>query len=159
MKISFFLSEKSIEEAIRWVEQYEKWVSEKSKLLSEKLAEVGLNEARIRFEAAAPGEITTSVERTQNGWKIVASGDSVCFIEFGAGVYYNSNSDYPLQKPQGIVGIGEYGKGKGKRNAWGYYDDNHNLVITHGTPASMPMYFAGKKMEQEISRIAKEVFG
>lgn len=159
MKISFSLSEESIEKAIKQIEQYGKWVSEKSDLLAEKLAEIGLNEARIRFEEAAPGEITTSVERTQNGWKIVASGDSVCFIEFGAGVYYNSNSDYPLPKPQGIVGIGEYGKGKGKRNAWGYYDDNHNLVITHGTPASMPMYFAGKNMEQEISRIAKEVFG
>lgn len=159
MKISFSLSEKSISDAIKRIEQYEKWISEKTELLSEKLAEAGMKEARIRFEAAAPGEVKTSVEKTQNGWKIVASGDSVCFIEFGAGIHYNSDGDYPLKKPQGVVGIGEYGQGKGKQNAWGYYDEGHNLIITHGTPAAMPMYFAGKEMEQKISQIAKEVFG
>ena len=103
-------------------------------------------------------DVSVSVEPIENGWKIVASGQAVCFIEFGAGVYFNGAEPYPEPRPSGVVGIGEYGQGKGKRDMWGYYDSGGNLVLTHGTPAAMPMHHAGRVMEQEIDRIAREVF-
>ena len=80
------------------------------------------------------------------------------FIEFGAGVYFNGPEPYPEPRPDGVAKIGEYGQGKGKQNTWGYYDDGGNLILTHGTPAAMPMYHAERTMEQEIKRIAREVF-
>ena len=79
-------------------------------------------------------------------------------IEFGAGVYFNGPEPYPEPRPAGVSRIGEYGQGKGKQNTWGYYDDGGNLILTHGTPAAMPMYHAERTMEQEIKRIAREVF-
>ena len=51
-----------------------------------------------------------------------------------------------------------YGKGMGKRQTWGFYEDGE-LRLTHGTPAIMPMYNALKTVCDEIAGIAKEVFG
>ena len=62
-------------------------------------------------------------------------------------------------RPDGIVGIGEYGQGKGKQKSWGYYDDTGELVVTHGNPATLAMWYATQEMEREVIRIAKEVFG
>lgn len=45
----------------------------------------------------------------------------------------------------------------GKRKVWGFYK-NGSLTLTHGTPATMPMYNAMKTVCDEISEIAKEVF-
>ena len=54
--------------------------------------------------------------------------------------------------------IGSYGKGLGKRKVWGYYRDGE-LILTHGTPATMPMYNALKQACDNIWSIAREVFG
>lgn len=160
-KITITLDEKSINAAIKEVARYKKWVDEKTKLLIEKLAIIGAQEASVRFASAmydGNNDVTVEVSPTDRGWVITASGEAVAFIEFGSGVYHNPGEPYPLPRPQGIVGIGEYGKGMGKRQAWGYYD-NGELVITRGNPAAMPMWYATTEMEREVLRIAKEVFG
>lgn len=161
MKISVALSEKSINAAIKQLARYKKWVSEKTVLLLERLALIGAHEASIRFAAAIYDGINdsdVSVDIQGSRAIISAKGQAVCFIEFGAGVYHNPGEPYPLPRPDGIVGIGEYGQGKGKRKSWGYYDESENLVITHGNPAAMPMWNALKEMEREVLRIAREVF-
>jgi len=160
-KIAITLSDKSIGRAIKEIEQYKRWVAEKTKLLCEKLAIVGAHEASVRFASAmydGDNDVHVEVGPTENGWVIKAKGQAVAFIEFGAGVYHNTSEPYPNPRPEGIVGIGEYGKGYGKRQAWGYYD-NGELVITRGNPASMPMWYATQEMEREVRRIAQEVFG
>lgn len=159
--IPLSLNTKSINSAIKEVRAYKKWVQDKTLELTRKLAELGADEAKVRFVGAQYDGINDSsvtVEPITNGYKIVAAGNAVCFIEFGAGVYYNGTEPYPEPRPSGVVGIGEYGQGKGRRKAWGFYDADGALVITHGTPAAMPMYHASRVMMQEVSRIAKEVF-
>ena len=57
--------------------------------------------------------------------------------------------------------IGSYGKGYGKGQVWGYYADPENktgLVLTHGTPATMPMYNAAMEVMRKAVEIAKEVW-
>ena len=158
------------------IRKYSKWVDQKTRELAEQLSLIGIYEASIRFANAmydGTNDVQVSTEESADGdyyvFTISAQGQAVCFIEFGAGVYHNSEA-YPLDKPQGIVGIGEYGKGKGKQNYWGYYGDNPGsngwviqsakgpVVITHGNPAAMPMYYASSEMRQRILAIAKEVF-
>ena len=159
-KITIQLSEKSINEAIKEINRYKKWVDEKTKLLIEKLAIIGAQEASVRFASAmydGNNDVTVEVSPTDRGWVITASGEAVAFIEFGSGVYHNPGEPYPLPRPQGIVGIGEYGKGMGKRQAWGYYD-NGELVITRGNPAAMPMWYATEEMRREVLNAAREVF-
>lgn len=160
--IEMGLSAASIEKAIRQVEAYKTWVKQKCDELSERLAAIGGKEAAVRFGGAyydGDKDASVSVEPIANGWKIVASGSSVFFIEFGAGVYFNGSEPYPLPRPDGIVGIGQYGKGQGKRDTWVYVDEGGNKVFSHGNPAAMPMYSALRTMTQEVTRIAREVFG
>lgn len=152
------LGSNSINEAIKEVAEYKKWVEEKTKQLIEELAYIGAKEATVRFSSAyytGNNDVGITVSPIKNGWKIVASGSAVFFIEFGSGVYYNGSEPYPDPRPKGIVGIGEYGKGKGKNDYW----FAPKIGFTRGTPAAMPMYHASEEMGREILRIAKEVFG
>lgn len=159
--ITVRLNSSSISAAIKEVQAYKAWVVRKTQELTAKLAELGAGEAQVRFAGAqydGDNDVSVSVEATDKGYKIVAAGGAVFFIEFGAGVYYNGSEPYPEPRPAGIVGIGEYGKGLGKRKAWGFYDDRGDLVVTHGNPAAMPMLHASRTMRQNVAKIAKEVF-
>lgn len=159
--ITVRLNSGSISQAIREVKAYKKWVLGKTGELTRRLAELGAEEARVRFAGAqydSANDASVSVEPIANGYRIMASGGSVFFIEFGAGVYYNGSEPYPEPRPPGVAGIGEYGQGKGKRKVWGFYDESGELVITHGTPAAMPMLHASRVMQQDVERIAREVF-
>ena len=160
--IKMDLSVASIDNAINELKAFRDSIERKKEKLLEKLGEIGVREASVRFTTAMyDGVNNTEVELkdTPNGYAIVAEGRSVFFIEFGAGVYHNTSEPYPNPRPEGIVGIGEYGKGYGKRQAWGFKDDSGELVITHGNPAAMPMWYASEEMRSNILKIAQEVFG
>lgn len=159
--IDMKLDEQSIGQTIKELQRYKKWTDAKTKQLCERLSIIGAKEASIRFTTAiydGNNDVSVSVEPTDKGYAIVASGQAVAFIEFGTGVYFNPGEPYPEPRPTGIVGIGKYGKGYGKRNAWGFYSDGGSKVITHGNPAAMPMWYATEEMRQKISEIAKDVF-
>ena len=161
-KIKFSLNESDISRAIEEIERYRRDVENKTAQLTKLLAEAGLKEASIRFTTAiydGVNDVQVRLDETDRGYAIVAEGNAVAFIEFGAGVYHNPSEPYPNDRPDGIVGIGEYGQGKGSNSAWGYYDESGDLVITHGNPAAMPMWYASEEMRNLIERIAKEVFG
>ena len=151
------LSEDSFKQAIREVEAYRRSLERKGKLLAKRLAEVGLHVAKIRFMNAQYdgfNDVSVSVEETTSGYAVVAKGEAVAFIEFGTGVY---NPEHPMGAELGMI-HGSYGQGKGKRKAWGYYDDAGQLHITRGNSPAMAMYAADRDMLQQVSRIAKEVF-
>lgn len=160
-KISLSLDEKSITAAIKEVEKYKAWVQKKSEVLCERLALIGAKEASVRFTTAmydGNNDVEVTVSPNKNGWMITAKGQAVAFIEFGSGVYHNPVEPYPNPRPEGIVGIGEYGKGYGKRQGWVYYDENKNKVFTRGNPAAMPMWYASQEILNSVTQIAKEVF-
>lgn len=166
------LSQSSISHAIEELRQYQRWVKQKSIELAEALSRVGIYEASIRFAGAQyDGLNDVYVERTQDNlgsYTIMASGHAVAFIEFGSGVYYNSTA-YPLPLPEGIVGIGEYGKGHGRGQGWAYPEENGvgsngwlikpGWIFTHGNPRAMPMYYASVEMQNKLITVAREVFG
>ena len=156
------LSISSIDNAIKELQAFRDSIEGKMYQLLEKLSYIGVKEASVRFTTAmydGVNDSSVSVEKTHFGYKIVASGKAVAFIEFGAGVYHNPGEPYPDPRPSGIVGIGEYGKGLGKRQAWGFKDETGDLVITHGNPAAMPLWYASEEMRKYILTIAREVFG
>lgn len=160
--IKMGLSVDSIESAIAQLTAYRNTLDAKKDKLLKRLGEIGVREASVRFTTAmydGVNDSSVSLEANKDGYAIVAEGHAVAFIEFGAGVYHNSGEPYPDPRPEGIVGIGEYGKGYGKRQAWGYKDDSGELVITHGNPAAMPLWYASEEMRNNILKIAKEVFG
>lgn len=168
--IKIRLNAQSINAAIKEIEAY------KNRLLSirfsicEALARIGMQEASMRFTSAVYDGVNDSdvtIEQTDNGYRVLASGNAVAFIEFGTGVHHNSGASYPLARPSGIVGIGEYGKGQGKKDEWQYVgspgtngvvSSDGRVVTTHGNPAQMPMYHAMLKMQDEVERIVREAF-
>lgn len=160
MKITLDLSEKSVTNAIRQLAKYRRELESKTRLLAEGLAMIGVKEASIRFATAmydGTNDVEVGLERIKDGWAIVAKGQAVCFLEFGAGVYYNTVEPYPNPRPDGVVGIGEYGE-NGKRTTWVYYDEAGNKVFTHGNPAVMGMWYATEEMRRSILDVAREVF-
>lgn len=154
------------DEAVRELDDLNKRLKQAETEVPQRLADMGRDEAQLRFDDAASyydgdnNSTTVSVENGRNKSTVVASGDNVTFLEFGAGVYYNGQDSYPGTRPPGIVGIGQYGKGYGNRNTWGYYageGDNKTLVRTHGNPASGAMYFAKLKVEDNAVKVIKDV--
>ena len=156
------LSSSSIRDAINELKSYRDSLDVKTDKFLEELAYIGVKEASIRFTTAMYDGINDSTVRLESMWygyRIVAEGKAVAFIEFGSGVYHNPGEPYPNPRPSGIVGIGEYGKGMGQRQAWGFRDESGELVITHGNPAAMPMWYASEEMRKAIKKKFVEVFG
>ena len=160
--IKMSLSSSSIKSAIKELKAYRDSLDDKLDKLLEELANIGVREASVRFTTAmydGINDTSVTLETMDSGYRILAEGRAVAFIEFGAGVYHNTGEPYPNPRPDGIVGIGEYGKGYGKRQAWGFRDDDGELVVTRGNPAAMPMWYASEEMRDSIKKIFEEVFG
>ena len=160
--ITTTLNKQDIDRAIKELKAYKQQFLKREQRLLEGLAQIGLKEASVRFTTAmydGTNDVSVHLDATSNGYAIVADGKAVAFIEFGAGVYHNTSEPYPNPRPSGIVGIGEYGKGMGKRKAWGYKNENDELVITRGNPAAMPMWYASEEIKNSVLKVVREVFG
>ena len=152
----------SMRDAINELKSFRDSLDAKTNKFLEELAYIGVKEASIRFTTAMYDGINDSsvaLKPISGGYCIVAEGHAVAFIEFGSGVYHNPGEPYPDPRPNGIVGIGEYGKGYGKRQAWGFKNEAGEVVITRGNPAAMPMWYASEEMRNAIKKKFVEVFG
>lgn len=141
-------------------------IDEKKKLLLERLADIGINEATMKFGSADyDGDNDVSVTPVpewldDNRLAVVASGKSILFIEFGTGlVGYGEEPKYAQRFGYG-PGTFSDDPAKGGKGHWddpkGWYYKHG--VKTHGNPPAMAMYDAAKKMRDEIRQIAREVF-
>lgn len=167
--IAFELSEQGVANAIKELRQYKSEFVKKVETLQKRIAERISNEMLANFASAVCDDlvsggtrsvqIDTVLDLSGEVSLIIAKGPDAVFCEFGAGVYHNGavgSSPHPKGAELGMT-IGSYGKGYGARRVWGYYEGD-TLVLTRGTPASMPMYNAFKAVCDEIYTIAKEVF-
>ena len=161
----------SIDRAVNEIREYSRWVQRKTDELRERIAYFIAKDASAVFNTAVAeddmreGVITGNVEvsvgpQGDNATVIIANGKDAVFMEFGAGVYYNGavgSSPNPLGTGLGFT-IGSYGKGNGRKEVWAYDGGDGQIHLTHGTPASMPLYKAVQSVSRDIVRIAREVF-
>lgn len=141
----------------------QKWLQERTHELARRLAEIGVEQARISF-ALAPydGIKEFDVEPLPNGdarFIVRATGDSVLFIEFGVG---NIGHGHP-EAADNMMGPGTYpGQTHVPVPGWWYLpkeiQETTGKETSIGNPASMPMYNAVKYLEQHLEQIAREVF-
>lgn len=174
------LDEKSIDVAISQLRNA-KWIERKADELRRRIAEMIRDEASPAFEAAvaddligyietyrgkveteAPkiGGVNVRVEHGDHVSIVITDGKDAAFMEFGAGVYHNGpvgTSPNPLADEIGYW-IGSYGKGNGAKQVWGYKGDDGYIHLTHGVPASMPLYRAIMAARERFEEIAREVF-
>ena len=156
------LSRQGISKALQEVEALREAESERVEQILRQIAEAVKDRAQEYYDAAwvddivggsrRGAEVSVSIQPTANGSRVIASGSDAVFVEFGAGVYHNGSvgtSPHPRGNELGFT-VGSYGKGRGKGRAWGYYNGDGELVITHGTPAQMPLYRAFSEVISEV---------
>jgi len=153
-KIILELSKESCQKALKELEKYQKEVKPKLVEVCKRLAEIGAQEANAHLALAnGNDDARIDIEPMDGGYKLVMSGSDVYFIEFGTGS--DVDAHYETSVP---VFAGSWSMEHSQqyaRHGWWWYGGE----IYTGTPAYMPMYYAGKKMREEIPRIVKEVFG
>ena len=160
----------SIDAAVKEIRAYADWVKRKTDELRERVAYFIAKDASAVFntavaddligEGAVIGSVNVVVEDNGNMTLVIANGEDAVFMEFGAGVYYNGgvgSSPNPLGAALGYT-IGSYGNGNGAKAVWGFKGDDGALHLTHGVPASMPLYRALQSVVNDIEQIAREVF-
>lgn len=172
--ITFGLAESEISRALKELAEYKQEILRKTELLREKVADRLADEARSGFNGAIVDEqilkggsaspkyaqVDVSVDNRGSVTVVVASGEDAVWVEFGAGVYFNGSpgsSPHPRGAELGMT-IGGFGKGNGKKETWGFYEDGE-LKLSRGTPARMPMSRAVTTVCNDIQEIAREVFG
>ena len=165
----------TLHKAIAEIESYQKELDEKVHILMERLAEIGIEEATVRFaNAIYDGTNDVRVNNTpvwidKNKLAISATGKSITFIEFGAGVHYAAES-HPKAGDFGFTRGGD-GDHLGKLDSWRYSGNpgtngevitegkHQGEVKTYGNPANRALYDSAKEMREQITKIAEEVFG
>lgn len=169
--IKFSLGETEVSRAIREVNKFKQEFRKKVDTYRKRIADEIAAQASLNFGSAIVDDVVhgsprrpdvkVSVSDRGDIAVIVADGEDAVWCEFGSGVYHNGSigsSPHPNGSNLGFT-IGSYGKGYGKKQAWGYYDESGELVITRGTPATMPMYNAAQEVMRKSVEIAREVFG
>ena len=160
----------SIDAAVKEIRDYADWVKRKADELRERVAYFIAKDASAVFntavaddligEGAVIGSVNVVVEDNGNMTLVIANGEDAVFMEFGAGVYYTGgvgSSPNPLGAALGYT-IGSYGKGNGAKAVWGFKGEDGALHLTHGVPASMPLYRALQSVVNDIEQIVREVF-
>lgn len=152
---------KSVDAAIKKVQQYEKDFREKEIEFVRRLKEIGVSVAETGFALADyDGVNDVLIAESQNGTRavVIAYGETVGFIEFGTGVkfreYDSSTTEYTPPKH------GTYGKGKGKNPHGWFYKQGDGAAARHtyGNPPAEAMLAARDEMIQRVAQIAREVW-
>ena len=139
---------------------YRENMKRRTEELSQRLAAMGAIRVSVLFSQAiykGPNQYDISVERVGKGvYKITASGESVAFVEFGAGVTYGYG--HPQAEKFG-VGPGTYpGQTHAMTGKGWWIPKDKGGGHTYGNPPNMPMYNTAKDLRAEIARVAMEVF-
>ena len=126
---------------------------------------VGRVVKRLAEEVAKPiaqsefgydGEVDVHTERTSNGYSIIAEGQQVCFLEFGAGVSTDPNHPFAGKVPFSVHAgsWSESPKGKKQFSTKGYW--YYNKQRYEGIEPRRGLYEAYKAILQEADRITRE---
>ena len=160
------------------IKAYTNQLTSKYNKALERIAVIGGGTARVKFTNAlyaGRNDVEVEVKRiADNHYQVIASGETVLFIEFGTGI-----NNPELVEPSGLTyAHGTYGKGKGAwQGGWAYYgvqgnagqplsthavekdaDMGEGLFHTKGNPPARAMYDASMDMSAEIERIFREEF-
>lgn len=161
-KISVPLTVQGIDRLIKTLDEYERWLNQKCQELVERLAQEGMTAAQWGFDMAyyvGTNDVkVTTEQRGENVMAVIATGHATLFIEFGSGVLMGYGHPEPLD-----YGPGTY-PGKGHwddPNGWYLPKEvqaETGQIKSYGNPPAMAMYNARKMLEQDLQRIAEEVF-
>ena len=153
--ITIELDPASCKQALKELQDYQKQIKPKLMEVCKRLAEIGVAEAQAHL-GLSNGNTDATIDAPapiDNGYKISMSGSDVYFVEFGTGDQVSAHFDTSVPVAWGTWSA------EHEQRLWNYGFWWYGGERLTGTPAYMPMYYASKKMREEIPRIVKEVFG
>lgn len=167
------LSVSSIRNLQKELQKYSDSLTFKCRELAEKLAERGVEIARVQIaslDAIFTGELIQSLHTEYKdsskfgaAFAVVTDSDHAAFVEFGTGSK-GEDKPYPYPLPEGVSW--DYNVGKTiRQNAttgayYWFYPGNDGLWhYTEGMPSRPFMYLTSLELQKEVVKIAKEVFG
>lgn len=161
-------AESNVADVIVQLGNYRTRLSGASVEFRNRLCDLGAEEAREAFagaEYAGTNDVSVTTEQHGKESLVVAKGNAVYFLEFGAGV--TAGEGYPGPKPPDVVGLGEYGYGQGANDLWIYKGEpgtsgtpvsgRPGRYWSYGNPPVAGMYTAARTMEDNAVEVAKEV--
>lgn len=167
------LSASSFRDLQKNLEKYKSDLQLKMNRLLERLAEEGVEIARMEIttlDAIFSGELIESIHSEEKKsqkdkviFAVVAGTDHVFFVEFGTG-QRGMESPYPYEFPNGVTweyNVGEtirYNELTG-RYYWFYPGDDGKWHYTEGMPSRPFMYNTAMQLYKKVDEVAKEVFG
>ena len=160
----------SLQNAIDELEDYQMNFENKLLAFMNALLENGIKVARERISAMVGDSEPATVDKeytVMDKDRLVANlyilGKDVLFIEFGAGIAYNTGTQHPYASKFGY-GIGTYPSKHPPNRAinparWVYgHNDDGSPLWSIGTQAMMPIYYASESMRNEAVSKALDVF-
>lgn len=157
--IHMTLDTTSINAAIKELKDYQRTLELKAGMIAERLAERGVPIASARFDSTPymgnNKDVSVTVESREGNtsYAIVASGEVVLILEFGAGVI-----GYGHPEP-GPYGPGTYPGQTHALDPRGWWiPKDHGGGHTYGNPPGMAMYLTAKELAGMVEEVAREVF-
>lgn len=177
-KISFGLSQKEIQRAIKEIRAYQDNLTAKCEELCRRLTAEGIIITKSYVGNSGFGKyvhLGSEISSQQSGCKAIlymqdttkirsdwqtlegvksADISPMLMLEFGSGL--------KADNPAGIVGVGTgtFPGGKhGTKPGWYYMDLDGNWHYSTGISPKMPMYYSGKELREKVLTVARDVFG
>lgn len=166
---------KSIQNAIKQIEQYRDDLPRKCQEICRRLSEIGEQTALVAISESPQGKAVTlrvDISPSKMGCQamIVGTGKTVTDekgrtfnllfgIEFGSGIRYNPTEN-PLASDFGM-GVGTFPDQVHAfdRGGWMYLDKDGNWKHSYGVRATMPFYKSMLEIRKNVDKVVKEVFG
>lgn len=160
-KISFGLSQKEIQSAIRQVEQYKIDLKRKCQLLIETLTAKGVEIAKFNVQklgAFYTGELENSIDGYYSpslGVGIIyADSWYAMYVEFGSGIRGMEAQHAKAGEVGWVYDVNNHGE-----DGWVYFNDRDGQYHwTDGMPSRPFMYDTVKELHMICEQIAKQVF-
>jgi len=164
--ITIELSVAGCNRALKELEKYQKEIRPKLDMVCKRLAQIGADAANEHYaEANADSDwtgnggikaIVLPLEEG-NGYRILAEGKDVYFIEFGTGSMAGAFYEGDMSGVSVPVGEGTWSISHAQKfseNGYWWYRGNK----LYETPAYMPMYYAVKAMRERAKEVVEGVF-
>lgn len=164
------LSISSIRNLQKELQKYNDSLTFKCRELAEKLAERGVEIARVQIaslDAIFTGELMQSLhteykDSSKFGAMFAVVTDSLhcAFVEFGTGIV-GKESPYPYEFPEGVTW--DYASGKTIRQltdgryGW-FYQRDGNWYFTEGMPSRPFLHNTAMELREIVEKTAKEIF-
>lgn len=149
----------SIDKAVRQLKDYANKLREAEREVTRQLAEIGVNVIKVEYYNVEPSDYDVFSQETPNGHVIIAYGEDVMFIEFGAGVV---TADYEHPNAEGLPPIvaGEWSKTEGSKQFYlkGYWYYNHERYTHYPDYPAWGFHEAKKQIIEQAEEVVRKVF-